>query len=283
MVLAAPKPPPPAPPPPNGSQPKANGSPTAKRSFAVRSGISADFQKVVFYGPGGVGKTELCSLVSETGINPLFLDIGASSRFLDVPRIDDIGTFEELRNALHDDSLWNGYSAVVIDDLTKAEELATDWVVRTIPHSKNKPIKSIEDYGWGEGYTHIYEAFLFLLGDLDAHVRKGRHVICVCHECTANVPNPAGEDWIRFEPRLQSPKSGKASVRHRVKEWCDHLLFVGYDTFVNEDGKGTGSGTRTIYPVEMPTHWAKSRSLDSPIPYSRGSAELWERLFKKGE
>jgi hypothetical protein len=200
-----------------------------------------------------------------------------------VQRIDDIANFEELRAALHDEALWSGFNAVVIDDLTKAEELASDWVVRNIPHPKGKPIKSIEDYGWGEGYTHVYEAFLLLLGDLDQHIRKGRHVICVCHECTANVPNPAGEDWIRFEPRLQSPKSGKASIRHRVKEWCDHLLFIGYDTFVNEDGKGTGSGTRTIFPVEMPTHWAKSRSLDTPIPYTRGSAALWERLFNKGE
>lgn len=249
----------------------------------MKSGVSADFQKIVAYGPGGVGKTELCSLLHRLGIKPLFLDVGSGSGFLDVERIDDIRTFEELRSALHDDSLWSGFGAVVIDDLTKAEELATDWVVRNVAHSKGYPIKSIEDYGWGEGYTHVYEAFLLLLGDLDAHIRKGRHVLCVCHECTANVPNPAGEDWIRFEPRLQSPKSGKASIRHRVKEWCDHLLFVGYDTFVNKDGKGTGSGTRTIYPVEMPTHWAKSRSLDSPIPYSRGSAGLWERLFKKGE
>jgi hypothetical protein len=118
---------------------------------------------------------------------------------------------------------------------------------------------------------------------LDSHIRAKRHVVCIAHECTAPVPNPGGEDFIRYEPRLQSPKSGENSIRHRVKEWSDYMLFIGYDTFVNEDGKGTGAGTRTIHFVELPTHWAKTRTISDPLPYTRGSAALWEQLFKKGE
>lgn len=188
-------------------------------------------------------------------------------------------TWEDLRDVLHDENLFSGYNAVVIDDLAKAEELATNYVIRTVPHEKEgRSIKSIEDYGWGKGATHVYEAFLNLLADLDNHVRKNRWVLCIAHDCTANVPNPSGEDWIRYEPRLQSPASGKSSIRHRVKEWCDHLLFVGFDTAVNRDGKATGGGTRTIYPSEMPTHWAKSRSLADPIYYEKGSSHLWKSL-----
>lgn len=175
-------------------------------------------------------------------------------------------------------------NAVIIDDLTKAEELATEHVIRTIKHPKGKPINGIEDYGWGEGYTHIYEKMLLLLSDLDRHVRAGRHVIGVCHECTSNAPNPGGEDWLRFEPRLSSPKSGKASVRNRVKEWCDYLLFIGYDV-ATEAGKGKGCGSRAIYTTEMPTHWAKRRTpLDDTIVYQQGSNDLWNQLFSsKGE
>jgi hypothetical protein len=188
-----------------------------------------------------------------------------------------------LRAALQDNSLWNGIGAVVIDDLTKAEEMATDWVVRNVKHEKGKPINAIEDYGYGKGKGHVYDAFLRLLGDLDSHIRAKRHVVCIAHECTAPVPNPGGEDFIRYEPRLQSPKSGENSIRHRVKEWSDYMLFIGYDTFVNEDGKGTGAGTRTIHFVELPTHWAKTRTISDPLPYTRGSAALWEQLFKKGD
>ena len=89
--------------------------------------------------------------------------------------------------------------------------------------------------------------------------------------------NPTGEDFLRYEPRLYA--SQNVSVRHRVKEWLDHLLFVGYDIFA-KNGKATGSGTRTIYPVEMPTHWAKSRKLRDPIPFqSETDSNLWQRLF----
>lgn len=258
------------------------GGATVRRSFEFKPAASTTAQKIVLYGPGGIGKSKLHSLLSEVDVKAGVLDIGSSCAFLSgVNRIDDITAWQELRDALNDDQLWVGRDAVVLDDLTKAEELDSQWVVQNVKHEKGQPINSIEDYGWGKGLTHIYEAFLLLLSDLDRHVRAGRHVICVAHECTASVPNPGGEDWIRYEPRLQSPASGKNSIRHRVKEWCDHLLFIGYDTAVNKDGKATGTGTRAIYPQEMPTHWAKSRSLADPIVYEDGSAELWRKLFDK--
>jgi len=236
--------------------------------------------KTVIYGPGGVGKTELCALIAECGVNPLFLDLEQGSKFHDVKRIDSIDSWDDLRSVLHDHSLFSDFDAVVVDSLTKAEELATRWTIENVKHEKGHFVDSIEGYGFGKGLTHVYETFLQLLSDLDAHHRRGRHVICVAHECTANVPNPTGEDWIRYEPRLQSPASGKASIRHRVKEWCDHLVYVGFDTAVSKDGKATGAGTRTIYPIEMPAWWAKSRCLSDPIPYEQGSAEFWKQLLQ---
>jgi hypothetical protein len=278
-----PTPPRPAPPPPPSSRPSSNGTPkvvnTPRRSFHVVSGIASKFQRTVIYGPGGVGKSELCANLKQVGVRPLVLDIGNGTNFLDVERVPGIESWDDLRAALHDQELWTGFDAVVIDDLTKAEELAAAWTIANVPHEKGHPVTSVEGYGFGKGLTHVFETFLNLLGDLDAHVRAGRQVVCIAHECTSNVPNPSGEDWIRYEPRLQSPASGKSSIRHRIKEWCDHLLFVGYDTFVNKDGKAQGCGTRTIYPVEMPTHVAKSRCLSNPMPYSQGSADLWKQLF----
>ena len=251
---------------------------SSRKTFAVSSGAQSQFQRTVIYGPGGVGKSELCANLKQVGIRPLFLDVGSGTGFLDVERIAGLESWQDLRAVLHDQSIWNGYSAVVIDDLTKGEELATRWTLENVPHEKGHLVQSIEGYGFGKGLTHVFETFLQLLGDLDAHIRAGRQVICIAHECTANVPNPNGPDWIRYEPRLQSPASGKTSIRYRVKEWCDHLLFVGYDTFVSTDGKAQGAGTRTIYPVELPTHMAKSRCLAEPIPYERGSAEIWKQL-----
>lgn len=269
---------PPTAPPPAGP-PSTNGP---KKQFSVRSGVAVGGQRVVVYGPGGVGKSELCSLLSDVGINPLFLDIEDGTKFLNIDRCEPSpGSFEELRQVLQADQIWEGFNAVVIDSLTKAEELAVQWTLQNVQNDKGNYVKSVEGYGFGKGFTHVYESFLPLLGDLDSHIRKGRHVVCIAHDCTTNVPNPSGEDWIRYEPRLQSPTSGKASIRHRVKEWCDHMLFIGFDLAVSKDGKATGSGTRTIYPTEYPAWWAKSRSLADPIPYEQNNPEIWRQIFQK--
>lgn len=204
---------------------------------------------------------------------------------LDVQRVPDIAAGErieswsELRDILHDDRLLAPFQAIVVDSLTKAEEFSVKHTLETIPLEGGGFTDHIEGYGYGKGYSNNYSTFLNLLGDLDSIHRRGKNVIAICHDCTANVPNPYGEDWIRYEPRLQN--SPKASIRHRVSEWCDHLLFVGYDVAVNKDGKGKGAGTRTIYPTEMPTHMAKSRSLSQTVVYRKGEPDLWKVLFSK--
>lgn len=235
------------------------------------------------YGPGGVGKSELAANLKQLGIRPLFLDIGSGTSFLDVERIgpdQGLQSWDDLRSALHDQELCRGFNAIVLDDLSVAQSWAIRWTLENIKADRSGGqsvnVASIEGYGWGKGYVHVFETFMQLLGDFDAHIRAGRHVICIAHDCTARVPNPAGADYIRYEPNLQN--ADKGNIRSRVKEWADHVLFVGYDVFA-EDGKATGAGTRTIYPREMPTHLAKSRSLAQPIPYQQGSADLWKHLF----
>lgn len=281
MTTEAPKRP--TPPPPPGKPPMQGATQAntiARKVFTESSGMKNDPQRVVIYGPGGVGKSSLAKSLEEVGIRPKFVDIGHSTGRLDVRRIDNIDTWEELRGVLNTPELFAGYNAVVIDDMTTAEEMAANWVVRNIKHEKGKPINGIEDYGWGKGLGHTYDEFLKIFGDLDQMIRAGIHVICIAHDCTERVPNPAGEDWIQYQPRLQNPKSGKDSIRLRMKEWCDHLLFIGYDTAVTEDGKGKGIGTRTIYSTEMPSWMAKSRTLADPVPYEKGGCEIWKLLLK---
>ena len=275
-----PPPPPPAPPRPPTSKPPARQPKASTEAFSVSQGVTVEAQKIVIYGPGGVGKTELCANLADVGLKPLFIDVENGSRFLDVTRIDPSPTtLEDLRAVLQNRELLEPFDVVVVDSLTKVEELNVAWVIANIQHEKKKPISAIEDYGWGKGYTHLYDTMLLVLGDLDGVARFGKHVVCVTHECTAPVPNPGGEDWIQYQPRLQSTKQGM--IRERVKEWCDHLLRVEFDVFV-EGGKAQGSGSRTIYPTQMPTHWAKSRTLSESIPYKQGDAALWEQLFKGG-
>jgi hypothetical protein len=270
-----------APPPPTrrASPPPPTREPGTSPSqrFAVVAGRVAGPQRAVLYGPGGIGKSTLGSRAP--GV--VFIDVENGTRELDVPRVEGIETFADLRACLQSSAL-DGFKTIVLDSVTKAEELAIAHTLATVPHEKGHLVKSLEGYGFGKGPQHVYDTFLLLLQDLDRQVRAGRNVILIAHDCTADVPNPVGEDFIRFEPHLQAPKSGKASIRNRVIQWADHVLFVGYDV-VSEDGKGKGAGTRTIWPVERPDHIAKSRILSEPLPFTGPEdGTIWTRLFGNG-
>lgn len=242
--------------------------------FSVTRGRIDTPQRVVLYGPGGIGKSTLAGLAP----NPIFIDIEAGTNELEIDRVAGVTSFAALRECLRSPVL-DDFGTVVIDSITKLEEMIVAHVVATIPHEKGSRVTSLEGYGFGKGYAHVYDAFLLLLADCDALVRRGKHVVLIAHDCVNDVPNPSGEDFIRFEPRLQSPKSGKSSVRNRVVEWADHVLFIGYDV-ASGDGKGRGAGTRTIYTSEMPDHIAKSRRTGVALPFGDSTdGDIWNHIL----
>lgn len=251
----------------------------------VFDAIGPQGHRVGLYGPGGVGKTTLAA----TAPGPVvFIDLDDSLPILrpslgslDIRRVGGIARWEDIRDTLHSDG-WDDVRTVVIDSATKAEELALEWTLRNVKHEKEGVVvRRIEDYGFGKGYQHLYETFLPLLNDLDRHVRAGRNVVLIMHDCTATVPNPKGEDYIRWEPRLQNPASGKASIRLRVREWLDHLLYVGYDVECakQHNRKAQGHGSRTIWPREMPWCMAKSRTLADPVELVQFDTTPWNKLL----
>lgn len=277
------------PPPKSAPPPPSNASGTiAKpvRKFSVSSGTISGPQRVGIYGEGGTGKSTLASLLAAVGIKPLFIDLEMGTQALNVDRVGDantrIETWEELRGVLRDESLWSGVGAVVLDNVTCAEELAVQWTIQNVKHEKGHEVKSVEGYGYGKGYQHVFETMLCLFADLDNHIRNGRHVVCIAHDCIEKVNNPAGDDYARYEPRLQDPpKMGKTRLRFR--EWLDHLCFIGFDVAVDSDGKSKGAGTRQIYCQQLPHIMAKSRTLSAtPISFANATdATLWKTLFNK--
>ena len=294
MVAPAPKSRPTPPAARRNSPPSQPPAPTARAVVSFGKIEPCNGHRTLLYGPGGAGKTTLAA----TAPGPVaFFDfdgslpvLGHQLGELPIMTVNCPPTWQGMRDALHGTG-WEQVRTIVIDTATAAEDLAIAWTLENVPHPEyDTKVDRIEGYGYGKGYQFVYETFLMLLGDLDQHVRAGRHVILVCHDCVNTVPNPAGEDWIRWEPRLQSPPSGKAATRLRIREWADHVLFVGYDVAVKTDpknkrakGKGVGVGTRTIWPQELPHCMAKSRSLADPLELVKFDTTIWDLLFGTAE
>lgn len=253
----------------------------SKVSFANIERITAN--RVVLYGTGGIGKTSLClKLPNPPGKRTAFIDRDNSLGKLDpektkgVVAVPGIKGWSDVRAALRG-SGWDNIGNIVLDTGSELQKDCTNWVLNNIKTEKNLQAQSIESYGYGKGYRHFYDTFLLLLADLDRHFQAGRNVILVCHEDRAKVPNPQGEDWLRFEPDLY--QSDKISLRSKVKNWADQVLFYGYDVAV-EDGVGKGSGTRTLYTVEQPHCMAKSRTCSEVIAITGEDSDPWPLIMK---
>lgn len=249
------------------------------KQFDFKPVTATEAYRVGIYGSGGIGKTSLACRAPgpvaifdlENGLSRLYQSLVG----LPIQRVEGITTWTDMREALHS-PLWTNVRTIVIDSLTRAEQMATMHVLENISAEKGVKATSIESYGFGKGYRLLYETFLTLLGDLEQHYHAGRSIILIMHDTTATVPNPDGVDFLRWEPRLQGQE--KNSIRLTVKEWLDHLFCIRYDVAINQKtGKAQGGETRTIYPRESAIHVAKS-TLKDPIEYTEGNNSLWNLL-----
>lgn len=227
----------------------------------MTGGLKPRPQRVVIYAPEGLGKTTLASQFP----SPLFFDFEGGTHHIDVVRIEP-KTLEETEATLLEISKGNpekvGFKTVVIDTVDWLESLIIDAVCREAKK------ESIEDFGYGKGYTHVSERLLKLLAILDSVKGAGFHVVLLAHSRITKfeLPDAAGS-FDRYQLKLEKRNEPL------IKEWADALLFGNWKTQVAEKNNGkdrlVGGKTRVLYANRSAAWDAKNRyGLKDEEPWS---------------
>ena len=232
----------------------------------ITRGKRATAKKILKYGVEGIGKSTLASQFP----NPLVLDTEDGTNHLDVARVR-VETAIDLEDAIHTLTRDNqGFKTLVIDSIDKAERLLIEQLLK----KANK--RSIEDFGFGKGYTMVAESVARLLSLLDALVDQGVNVVLVGHATVKRVSPPdMDEGYDRYEPKLTKQSSPL------VKEWADAILFCQYKTRLveGEDGRTRAKGgkERVLHTERTAAFDAKNRfGLPAELPMTiEGLAPLF--------
>lgn len=271
--------------PPERTPPKRSplGTSTPAKKYSVISCSSESHgEKVLIYADTGMGKSTLASLSPK----PVFLSLDEGIEKLKHPvtgeplkKISGLETFEDVRGALGDIPLFDEYETIVVDTSTKLQDIAEDFVVRTIPTEKGAKVKDIIGYGYNKGYKHLYNTMKLVLQDCDALIHHGKNVILIAQAITHNVANPSGEDFLRSGPRLHKDKSW--DIEALYCEWSDHILRIDYQDLFVKDKKISGDAIRNVFVKPEVYFRAKSRTISESVITFKNQQDdsLWKFLF----
>lgn len=219
---------------------------------------SAEFkpQKIVVYGPPGLGKTTFGCTFEK----PILLRTEDGANAIDVPTFPKlVESTEEMAaafNALYSGE--HGFKTLVIDSLDWAEGIIWKATCGRLE------IGSIEAAGYGKGYVEADSEWRWMIGWLDAlRTQRGMNVVLVAHSEVKRVEPPDSDPYDRYQIKLHK------RAWALWQEWCDMLLFTNYERRMlkTKEGKkagddkfrAEGTGERVIYTDERPAFLAKNR------------------------
>ena len=227
----------------------------------ITRGIIRKAQKVLIYGPEGIGKTSFAARFPD----PVFIDTEGGSASLDVARLPKPTSWamliEEVAYIRQNPALCK---TLVIDTMDWAEALCVEAVCAKYQK------KGIEDFGYGNGYVYTKEELGRLLNSLQEIIDLGINVVLTAHAQMRKFEQPdelgAYDRW-----ELKLGKKTSSQTAPLVKEWADMVLFANYETIVvtTDNKKNKAQGSRRVMYTEHHACWdAKNRAGLAPkLPF----------------
>ncbi len=253
-----------------------------KRAPRVRladatSGVIHGPTRVLLFGVDKIGK----STFGACAPGPIFFGAEDGSSQLDVFRYpqpkdeageplpfewpDLLDCIEQLTTEPHP------HKTLVIDTVDWLEPKIHAWICQR----DNK--SSIEDYGYGKGYTAALDQWRILVSRLDALIyRRKMNVILLGHAIIKTFKNPEGEDYDRFQLSLNEKASGL------LRQWVDAALFANHEIYsvASKDEKrfrGVATGNRVIH-TERSAAWDAGNRYSIPAQLPLSWDEYWAAI-----
>lgn len=235
------------------------GKPSGRMSLSkVVSGRVATPMRVLLYGLEGVGKSTFAASAPAA----IFLGTEDGTAQLDVERFPQptcwahvMEAVEELTTGGHD------YQTLAIDTLDWLEPICWQHVCVTRVPPGRPPAASIEAFGYGKGYVEAMSFWRQLTAALERlRAERRMDIVVLAHSWIKPFKNPAGEDFDRFEMKLNKLAAG------HWREWSDAVLFATHDVTTYEANgrtKGITSGARIVH-TEHDAAWDAKNRYDLP-------------------
>ena len=240
---------------------------------SLRRGDAPRPERLIIYGPHGVGKTSLAAGAP----NPVIIQTEDGLGMLDVPTFgvlrdfrDVVDAVEELARGSHD------FRTLIVDSLDWLEPLVWQYTCETMKWN------SIEDPGFGKGYLEADKNWRLFFQFLDKiRVNRNMGVILIAHTEVKTFEPPDSSAYDRYQPKLHKRASALA------QENVDGVFLVNYRVSLVKDDprdkdsrqRGVGGGQRVLYTEERPSHLAKNRWRMQPvIALPDDPALMWDTI-----
>jgi len=216
--------------------------------------------RLLLFGQEGVGKSTFAAAAPA----PVFLTAEDGTDHLDVDRFPVPAAWDDVFAALQVlATSTHPFRTLVVDTLDWLEPLLWAGIC------KRDGVTDIESYGYGKGYVAALDEWRRFLGALErTRHAKGMGVVFLAHSWIKAFKNPSGEDYDRYEMKLNPKAAGL------LKEWCDVVGFANHEEVAVKDSRtkrvrGVSTGARLLHTTRCAAWDAKNRyDLPESMPLS---------------